>query len=332
MHESLIPPPKVKKNNFDRDTTEWKTEFDILDTLKKLGHDVNPVGVISDLKVIKDKIDQFNPHIIFNLLEEFDGEAVYDQNVVSYLELLKIPYTGCNPKGLILSREKSLAKKIMTYHRIATPKFLVFPKSKEIKSPKNLNFPLIIKCLNEEASFGISQASIVHSFDKLVERVKFIHEKLFDHAIAEEFIVGREFSVGVLGNQRLKVFPVWELFFNKASNPEKEIYSNRAKFNPAYRKRKGINDKRAVLSPDVETRFKNICKKAYRVLNLSGYARVDLRMDEAGKIYIIEVNPNPDISFDDEFAKAARVINLPYDELINKILSLGLTWHKKDKW
>ena len=128
MHKELVPPEDAILKNEDRLTTAWTTEYDVIQCLKKMGHTVLPLGVYSDLLKIRNAVDEFKPHIIFNLLEEFDGESVFDSHVVSYLELLRIPYTGCNPRGLMISRDKALAKKILSFHRIKSPKFFVFPK------------------------------------------------------------------------------------------------------------------------------------------------------------------------------------------------------------
>lgn len=328
MHKSLIPPENVDESQIDWPNIDWETEYDVCKHLKKIGHDVFPLGVVSDLKKIREAIDEFKPHLIFNLLEEFDGEAIYDQNVVSYLELLRIPYTGCNPRGLMLARDKALAKKILTYHRIRTPKFWVFPKNRPRKIPKNILFPLIVKCLNEEASLGIAQASIVHNHDKLKERVDFINRNLGVDAIAEQFIEGREFYVGVFGNHRLTTLPVWELEFKNSDSPEKEFYSSRAKFNDDYRVKKGIDTSKAVLSDEMEHKIHQICKKSYRALDLNGYARMDLRMTKDHQVYLLEANPNPNVSELDEFAESALYQKIEYPELLTKIINLGLSWQR----
>ncbi|MEK7351594.1 MAG: D-alanine--D-alanine ligase, partial [Nitrospirota bacterium] len=197
MHEDLVPPDPL--NGQDASGAEWKTEYDVVSTLRKLGHDVKPLGVKSDLGVLRSAIEDWKPHIAFNLLEEFDGVAVYDQNVVSYLELLHMPYTGCNPRGLMLARDKVLSKKLFSFHRIPFPEFMVVPQGRMVKRPKWLSFPLIVKSVTEEASHGISQASIVQDDDKLKERVEFIHASVGTGALIERYIEGREFYVGVMG-------------------------------------------------------------------------------------------------------------------------------------
>jgi D-alanine-D-alanine ligase len=329
MHKDLVPPLELSEKEFDRNEVPWITEWDVIKGLESLGHTAIPVGVISDLKVIKDAIDEYSPNLVFNLLEEFDGEVLLDQNVVSYLELLRVPYTGCNPRGLMLARDKALTKKILLYHRIKTPRFQVFPKNKKTKKNKQLNFPLIVKCLTEEASLAISKASVVNSEEKLLERVKYINQKIGVDAIVEEFVEGREFYVGVMGNYKLKTLPVWELKFENVEKPEKEFYSNRAKWNTSYRKRKGIKTGLANLSNEKINVINKLCKRTYKQLNLNGYSRVDLRMTNDGEVYVIEVNPNPCISRVDEFADSAKHIKIEYKDLLNEILKLAKNWAKK---
>src|SRR5690606_6721682 len=156
----LVPPDDIKGVDEKR-LAEFRTEFDIWNGLVKLGMEVQKLGVYSDLGVIRDTIEKFKPHVTFNVLEEFHGVAVYDYHVVSYLELLKAPYTGCNPRGLLLAHDKALSKKLLAYHRIPSPDFAVFPVGRKIVRPRKLEFPLLVKSLTEEGSVGISQASIV---------------------------------------------------------------------------------------------------------------------------------------------------------------------------
>src|SRR5262245_46413166 len=173
------------------------------------------LGVQTELAPIRDTVEEWKPDIVFNLLEEFRGESLYAQNVVSLLELLRVPYTGCNPRGMMLARGKDLSKKLLKYHRVPVPQFAVFPIGRKVVRPKTLAFPLIVKSVNEDASLGISQASVVETDEKLAERVRFIHERIGTAAIAEEYIDGREIYVGVLGNDRYNVLPIWEVEFSQ---------------------------------------------------------------------------------------------------------------------
>lgn len=239
MHEDLVPPDDAA--GIDTAEVDWKMEFDVTVTLKNLGHEVHNLGVGGDLGVIRKAIDERSPHIVLNLLEHFHGVPVFDQNVVSYLELLRIPYTGCNPRGLMLARDKGLSKKLLAYHRIPVPEFAVYPIGKRtIRRPKRLQFPLIVKSLTAEASTGISQASVVEDDDKLAERVRFMHDTFGTDCIVERYIEGRELYVGVIGNQRLQVFPVWELLFTKMPDELWHIATDRVKWSRIYQKKRGI--------------------------------------------------------------------------------------------
>jgi D-alanine-D-alanine ligase len=187
VHADLIPPDSLTGVD-NKEKELWRTEYDVVSTLRKMGHEVWPVGVGGELGVIREAIEEHKPQVAFNLLEEFDGYPLFDQHVVSYLELKKQKYTGCNPRGLTLSRDKALTKKILAYHRIHVPRFAVFRVNRKIERPNRLRFPLFVKSLSDEGSAGIAQASIVRQDEKLKERVEFIHRQNQTPALAEEFI------------------------------------------------------------------------------------------------------------------------------------------------
>ncbi len=328
MDEELVPPESVP-TSFDRDSVDWTSEYDVVSTLRKNGHEVLPLGVGNDPSSIREAIEEFNPAVTYNLMVEFHKEALFDHNVVSYLELLKAPYTGCNPRGLVVARDKSISKIILDYEGVKVPRFQVFMRNRKAKVDPELRYPMIVKCLFEEASLGISQASLVHSEEKLLERVEFLHESIGADAIVEEFVKGRELYMGVLGNYKLHTLPAWELQFNESDNPESKIYTSRAKFSPKYRRKHGIKTKKSTVDDEVEKELGKVCKRTCRALNLSGYARIDIRLTEENEIYVLDVNPNPNISIDDEFALSAKAGDWKYNDLLEKILSLGVAWHNK---
>jgi len=326
MHEDLIPPDTIEGLN-DKEILAWKSEYDVMAGLEALGHQVRPLGMSDDLGVIRRLIRSWKPHVVFNLLEEFHGVALYDQYVVSYLELLRLPYTGCNPRGMMLARDKAISKQILAYHRVNTPKFTVFPVGRKVpgrRKPRRLEFPLLIKSLVEDASWGISQASIVSSDEKLADRVAFIHEETQSDAIAEEFIEGRELYVGVLGNRRLQTFPIWEMCFDNMPESAAHIATARVKFDAEYQKKYGITTRAAVdLPAGAEEKIANLCKRSYRLLSMSGYARLDLRLAPDGRVYVIEANPNPNLEYGEDFAESADSMGLSYEVLLQRILNLG---------
>ncbi len=327
-HESLVPPAEATEDEIEK--APWKMDYDVLKTLNELGHDVKTLGMSNELAPIREAIEEFDPHIAFNLLDEFDGEILFDQNVVSYLELLGVPYTGCNPRGLILGRDKALSKKLLLYHRIPVPDFAVFRRGIRVRKPKRLAYPVIVKSLIEQASAGISQASIVSSDEALAERVRFVHSKIGTDAIAESFIKGRELYVGILGNKRLQVFPVWELLFGNMAENAPRIATAKVKFDIEYQKQQEIMSAEAEGIPEETLKqIQKLCKRVYRVLDLNGYARIDLRLREDGKPFVLEANPNPQIAWRDEFAESAEKAGLSYPELIQRMLNLGLRWQPR---
>ena len=327
MHPDLIPPAEVTLKGEELEAAAWKTEHDVLRTLGELGHEAMALGIRDELNPIRNAISDFKPHIVFNLLEGFADIAQFDQNVVAYLELLKIPYTGCNSRGLFLGRDKAVAKKLLSYHRIPVPAFAIFPKGRAMKRPQRLQFPLFVKSLTEDASIGISQASVVDSDAKLDERVRFIHEKVGTHALVERYIEGRELYVGVLGNEQLKVLPTWELLFKNMPEDGHRIATERLKWSRSYQKKHGIDSGEARDLPNgTAERLPLICKRVYKTLMLSGCARVDLRLTASGQVYVIEANPNPQLSRDEDFAQSAKKAGLEYPALIQRILNLGLRW------
>jgi D-alanine-D-alanine ligase len=268
----------------------------------------------------------FTPHIVFNLMEAFAGIPTFDQNVVSYLELLRLPYTGCNPRGLILARDKALSKKLLAYHRIRVPEFTVVRPGRKPTLPKRLGFPLIVKSLFFEASAGISQASVVENEEQLARRATFIHDTLGTAAIAEQFIDGREIYVGVIGNERLEVLPPWEMSFAGMPDNRWRIATERVKWSTQYQKKHGILTDRARLDATLVDRLQHVAKRAYRALDLNGYARIDLRVDEDERIYVLEANPNPNLAYGEDFSESAEAIGLSYERLLERIIALGRRW------
>lgn len=321
LHPEQVPPDSIKGYS-EQDILAFKTGYDIVNTLRKARHEVRVLGVQHELRPIRAEIDSFQPDVVFNLLEEFHGDPTYDQNVASYLELIRIPYTGCNPRGLMLSRGKDLSKKLLHYHRIPVPAFAVFPMHKKVLRPPRLPFPLIVKSLSEDASLGIAQKSIVDTDEKLAERVTFIHEKIGTAAIAEQYIDGREFYVGVIGNDRMRVLPIWELEFGDAAS---KIATAKVKFDVKYQEERGIlQGPAADLAPEIYKRIQNLTRRICRTLELDGYARIDFRLSSDGVPYFLEANPNPEIARHEVFAEAAAYDGMKYSEMLRRIIALGI--------
>lgn len=323
-HPSLVP-PESREGYSEQQAHEWKTEFDVVTTLRRLGHDVRVLAVADELTPIRESVEAWKPDIVFNLLEEFLGRQEFDHHVVSFLELMQVPYTGCHPRGLILARDKALSKKLLAYHHLAVPKFAVFPRQRRVVRPKSLDFPLIVKSQVHEASLGISQASVVDTDEKLRERVEFIHQRNGSDAIAEQYIDGRELYAGMIGNVRVEVLPVWELLFENLPPGAIPIATAAVKHNTEYQRRRGIFQQAAEdISPALRKHVIHTTRRIARILDLDGYSRVDYRLSPDGKLYFLEANPNPDIAQSEEFASAGEEAGWSYAELIQRIVRLGL--------
>ena len=326
MHETLVPPTTLDGYS-EQEILEWKTEFDVVNTMRELGHEVLPLGVYDDLGDLRRAKEDFKPHIVFNLLEEFHGVGVYDHHVVSYLELLKQHYTGCNPRGLLLARDKPLAKKILSWHEISTPGFFVVARNKKTRRPPGFEFPLLVKSASEDASLGISDSSVVRDDDQLEKRVCEIHEETQTDALVETFIEGRELYVGLIGNRRVKTLPIWEMHFHNAKPNSTRIATSRVKWDPEYQRKLGIETTEAVdLPKSVKAEIEKVCKRTFKALSLSGYARMDLRLKENGEVFVIEANPNPNLSYGEDLAESAEIVGMSYEQLLTKIISLGLNY------
>jgi D-alanine-D-alanine ligase len=322
MHEDLVPPDSIEGLS-DQQISDWRTEFDVIQALSELGHEVLRCGLPDDPDALRDAIQRHRPHVAFNLLTEFLRVADYDQHAVSYLELLRQPYTGCNPRGMTLARDKALSKKVLAWHGVPVPGFAVFPRGARPRAPRDLTYPLFVKSVNEEASLGISRASIVRTPAALFERVAYFHDEIETDAIAEEFVEGRELYVGVLGNERLTTFPARELFVDGLAAGQPLVATRQVKWNVGYQRRAGVRTDFADLPPSLAKAIARDAKAAYRALHLSGYARLDIRLRPDGSYAVLEANPNPDLTYGEDFAEGAEGAGLEYPELLQRLIRLG---------
>ena len=304
-----------------RPNTTWSA------TLRGSGHEVHAARrQATSCAPIRDAVESFKPHVVFNLLEEFHGEAVYDHSVVSYLELLRVPYTGCNPRGLVLARGKDLAKKLVHYHRVPTPAFAVFPMGRKVKRPPRLALPLIVKSLIEDASMGIAQASVVETDEALAERVD-LHPRADRHRGDRRAIYRGPRDLCRRARQRP---PPRAADLGAAvrrpgagqrgrSRPRRSSTTSNTSSATA-----SIEGPAKGLPPPLAARIQSMVKRICRTLELDGYARIDFRLAPDGTPYFIEANPNPEIAKIEEFARSAQHDGLKYPDLLNRILALGL--------
>jgi D-alanine-D-alanine ligase len=326
MHATLVPPESLHGVS-EKEMDEWRTEYDVISHLKAAGHDVMPLGISDNLSELRRAIVDWKPDIVFNLLEEFDGIVTYDQHVVAFLELMRQPYTGCNPRGMLLSRDKVLSKQLLSYHRVPTPQFMVFARGRRPRLPKRLRFPMFVKSSTDDASLGIAHASVVSDERQLKDRIGFIHDQTHADALVEEYIEGREIYVGVIGNDRLKVLPVWEMTFGTLPQGHPAIATRKVKWDRGYQRKYGITTAAAQNLPeDILSRLEQLSKRIFRALHLTGYARMDFRLRTDGALYALEANANPNLSAEEDFAQSALTAGMDYPGVLHRILQLGAAY------
>lgn len=326
VREDHVPPVSIEGMS-DKDIKPWKGEFDVREGLGELGHTVEVVGVDDDLDAVGAALDAFRPHAVFNLLEEFAREQSFVAYLLGYFEMRGQAYTGCNPVGLLYAADKARQQRALRQHRIATPGFFEAPRGRKVRRPERMGFPLIVKSQTSHGSVGITQASVVYDEASLLDRVAQVHDDLRTDAIVERYIDGRELYVGVLGNQRLECFPVWELRLENLPAGAPFVATEKVKWDLAYQMRVGLETGPAVGLPEgVGERIERIARRAYRALEQSGYARMDFRLTEDGRVYLIESNPNCDLTYGEDFAKSAEIAGYEYPDLLAKIVSLGRRW------
>jgi D-alanine-D-alanine ligase len=322
VHEELMPPDDV--TGCDLTQAPWKMEFDVLETLKLMGHEITTVGAGGDVSMLDRAIERTQPQVIFNLLEDFGNVAVNDQHWVSFLELRGIPYTGCNPRGLLLARDKAISKKLLGFEGVRVPDFDVYRIGEDIERPARVEFPLIVKSLVFDGSVGISQASVVTTDKALHERIRFVHLEIGSDAIVEEYVEGRELYVGVLGNDRLRTFPVWELHLDRRPKSTRLLATDRVKWSDRYQKRVGVRTAEAKLPEKKAKEVQELARRVYRSLELSGYGRIDFRLAGDGEVVFLEANPNPQLAYGEDFAESAEKAGISYESLLARIINLAI--------
>ena len=301
------------------------TEADVLRCLKRLGHDVETLAVFDNVTDIVEKLKAYAPDVVFNLSESFYQDRSHEPNIPALLELMKVRYTGSGPEALLLCKDKALAKKILAYHHLRLPRFVVSHRAHPLRRLRRFIYPAIVKPACEESSDGISQASFVREENEAIARARFIHQKFGCDALIEEYIEGRELYVSVMGNHRLTVFPVREIFFEQVPEDAPKFATYHAKWNEAYRKKWGIKNGAAKPLPEgVPEHLVNLARKVYRLLKIRGFARIDVRLTPQGEVFLLEVNPNPSLAEDEDFARSATDAGMAYDSLIQEILNTAL--------
>jgi D-alanine-D-alanine ligase len=299
----------------------YEAEYDVAEALMQNGHDVFMIGFQDDLVHLLERLEHFEPELVFNCTESFNGKARYDYAVAAVLEMKGYRYTGSPPEALLLARDKATSKKILAYQAVMIPSFAVYAVGETVRERPDLEFPLIVKPMHEDASVGIAQSSVVSDVSGLAERVGFIHRKLKQPAIAERFIEGREIYAGLLGNGDPMILPLVEVAFDKVTDPCLRVATYSAKWDLDYRERWGIKNVFARrISERARAEIERVCRIAFDALELRDYGRVDMRLTSDQEVYVLEVNPNPYIAFGEDMANSAERAGLDYNRFIERIV------------
>lgn len=307
-----------------------EAEYEVAEALMACEHDVLLVGVHDDFGHMIEHLSEFAPDVVFNCAEGFLDDPRLDYLFPALLEAEAYRYTGSPPIALLTTRNKAMSKKLLAYHGVQVPRFVTYRLAEEVAAPPELAFPLIVKPLQEDASVGIASASVVSDADGLAERVRFIHERFHQPAIAEQFVEGRELYVSVLGNgDHLEMLPIIEMVFNRErTRPEERIATKAAKWDVPYRERKGIRNVFArPIARASRERIEAMCRTAFQTLWLRDYARLDVRLAADGEPWLIEVNANPYISFGHDMANSAEKAGLDYYAFIQRIVDETMARH-----
>jgi D-alanine-D-alanine ligase len=298
------------------------TEADVLESLRRLGHEVETLAVFDNVTRIVDKLTSLGPDVVFNLSESFYHDRAHEPNITALLDLMKVRYTGSGSDALLLCKDKALAKKVLAYHHVRLPHFVVSHRAHPLRRLRRFAYPAFVKPVCEDASDGICRASFAKDEKEAIERARFIHQKFNTDALIEEYIEGRELYLSVLGNNRLTVFPAREIFFDQMPEDAPKFATFHAKWNDSYRKKWGITNGPAKPLPEgVPGHLSELARKVYRLLKIRGFGRIDVRLTATGDVYVIEANPNPCLAQDEDFAQSACLGGVSYDTLIQEILN-----------
>jgi D-alanine-D-alanine ligase len=307
------------------------SEFGVLDEMRLIaselesaGYAVNIFSVDDDVKRLVTFLLEEQPDVVFNLCESVMGHSSLEMCIAGIYELLDIPYTGASAVALGNALNKEIAKSLFTSNKIPTPKYELFPVGSLPESRLKLTYPLIVKPVSEDASIGIDDKAVVHTRKDLKERIIFIHEEFHQSALVEEFIDGRELNVALLadGEGVLQPLPISEITFDAMPQGSARIVSYEAKWveeSPLYKTTVPVCP--AELPKKIAEQARRIAIDAARIIGLRDYARVDMRLRlPDNKLFVLEANPNPDISHDAGFMRAARMSGRSHEETVVAIV------------
>jgi D-alanine-D-alanine ligase len=319
------PAPDEEYERRMREEPDWRTEGHVVTALKAQGHEVHLGAIYKNPRDVIDLCERIQPDLVWNFVQTFHGTRFYESHIAGMLELCRVPYTGCGHRALMLCQDKALSKEILKHHRVTVPPFVVSRRAQPLKKLSKAIFPVMVKPLAEEGSVGISRDSFAETEAQAIARTHFLHDRLKQDVIIEQYVSGREIYVGVVGNDRLRVLPPRELKFSKVPEGEPKFASFKAKWDEGYRERWGIFSGFPDDLPDsLQRSIATLAKRVFRTLQMRGFGRIDLRLTEAGKLVVVEANPNPEIASGEDLAEAAAKCGIPYNDLIERIAVLAL--------
>jgi D-alanine-D-alanine ligase len=296
------------------------------EALQQKGYRTSLFNINGDIKKLIKFLEETRIDLIFNLCESLRGQAINEMHVAGVFELMNIPYTGAAPLALGTCLNKVRTKVILDAHGISTARHALYKRAEEINlDDLRLSFPMIVKPSREDASVGIENSSVVHDIESLRQRVAFIVTTYNQPALVEEYIEGRELNVAIIGNERPMVLPISEIDFSKLPPEYPKIVTYNAKWVEGTAEYIGtVGTCPAKLTPEMEERVRDIARQAYKLMEIRDYARVDIRLDASNTPYVLEVNPNPDISRDTGFARSAHAAGMTFEDMLANIIETAL--------
>jgi len=299
----------------------------LVGALTGFGHEVDRLSVDKEVVPIVAQLQSFQPDLVFNLIESFNDKSALGSNVTALLNLLGLRYTGSSPAGMIIADDKTLTKKVLGFHSIQTPQFATLYRG-AVDWAGDLTFPVIVKPPQEDASIGITSSSVVHEIKDLFARIDELQSEYQSPVLVEQYIEGREFYVGLLGNVNVEALPIIELDFSKFPADKPRIASWEAKWGDESGGGEEFAGTTSIFPENLDEalveRMQQVARDCFQALRLRDYARIDMRVTDAGEIYVIEVNPNCYLEKESEFARAARKSGLEYEAVIGRIVELAM--------
>lgn len=294
------------------------------EALRSLSHQGYVLAIRDEILTVIHWLKEIRPDVVFNLCESVYGNACWEMNIPALLDLFRIPYTGSSPLTLGLCLDKGKVKDILQSQGILTPRYKVFDRG--VNPVRGNRFPMIVKPLHEDGSLGIWKESVVYDDEALNRQIRYVVERYQQPALIEEFIEGRELNVGLFETDgKVEVLPISEIDYSEFPEGVPKICGYEAKWeaeSPEYQKSKPICP--AQLEPVMQKRIEQIALKVFKLFGCQDYARVDMRLDLNGKAFVLEVNPNPDISPQSGMARAIKVQGMTYTEFIGNLLERAL--------